>query len=314
MKIASVVVTYNRFDKLKLTVEKTLDEDVDFFIIVNNASTDGTKEWLDTLTDCRLKVIHLDENIGGAGGFNVGFKEVVENCDADWLVCYDDDAYPQSGTIEKFKSLTLNQTVGSIASAVYLPDGKIAEMNRPSLNPFWHVKRFFSTAFKGRDGFHVSDKQYEDRDFIEVDASSFVGYFVRTDVIKKVGLPRKELFIYADDIIYALSVRKAGYKHLFVPQVSFIHGCGTLLNNQDIYKPIWRVYYVCRNRIEMYRFTSGIFFYPITFLKILLWWKKAKYYQNQDLYKKVMWCAIKDGFKRDFSRKHKDIVDLSLNL
>ena len=63
MKIASVVVTYNRFDKLKLTVEKTLDEDVDFFIIVNNASTDGTKEWLDTLTDCRLKVIHLDEEI-----------------------------------------------------------------------------------------------------------------------------------------------------------------------------------------------------------------------------------------------------------
>ena len=260
MKIASVVVTYNRFDKLKLTVEKTLDEDVDFFIIVNNASTDGTKEWLDTLTDCRLKVIHLDENIGGAGGFNIGFKEVVENCDADWLVCYDDDAYPQSGSIAKFKSLTLNQSVGSIASAVYLPDGKIAEMNRPSLNPFWHVKRFFSTAFKGRDGFHVNDRQYENRDFIEVDASSFVGYFVRTDVIKKVGLPRKELFIYADDIIYALSVRKSGFKHLFIPSICFIHDCGTLINQKAIYSPLWRAYYTFSNAFEMYRYSAGIFF------------------------------------------------------
>ena len=30
----------------------------------------------------------------------------------------------------------------------------------------------------------------------------------------------------------------------------------------------------------------------------------------QDLYKKVMWCAVKDGFKRDFSRKHKDILEI----
>lgn len=311
MKIASVVVTYNRFNKLKLTVEKTLDEDVDFFIIVNNASTDGTKEWLDTLTDCRLKVIHLDENIGGAGGFNIGFKEVVENYNADWLVCYDDDAYPKSGSIDKFKSLTLDKSVGSVASAVYLPNGTIAEMNRPSLNPFWHFKKFFSTVFKGRDGFHASDKQYQNQDSIEIDASSFVGYFVRSDVIKKVGLPRKELFIYADDIIYGLSVRKAGYKHLFVPQVKFFHDCATLQNNQDIYKPMWRVYYTYRNRLEMFRYTAGIFFYPIALMKIFLWNKKAKFYDNPSLYHKVMWQAVKDGLKRDFSRKHEEIVEMS---
>ena len=100
---------------------------------------------------------------------------------------------------------------------------------------------------------------------------------------------------------------------MFIPEVSFIHDCGTLINQKAIYSPLWRAYYTYRNGFEMYRYTAGIFFYPIAFLKIFLWSRKAKYYEKQDLYKKVMWCAVKDGFKRDFSRKHKDIVEMSLN-
>ena len=312
MKIASVIVTFNRLEKLKLTVEKTLKEDVDLCIVVNNASTDGTKAWLDCLNDERLRIINLNENIGGAGGFNRGFYEAAHKSDVDWIVCYDDDAYPQSGSISKFKSLTLNQSIGSVASAVYLPDGKIAEMNRPSLNPFWHIKKFFSTLFKGREGFHISDEQYENKDFIEVDASSFVGYFVRTSVVRSIGLPRQELFIYADDIIYALTVRKAGYKHSFIPTICFIHDCGTLINQKAIYSPLWRVYYMYRNGFEMYRYTAGIFFYPIVVLKIFLWYRKSKFYTNPNLYKKIMWLAIKDGLLKNFDRSHMEVVKISI--
>lgn len=311
MKIAAVVVTFNRLEKLKITVQKTLAEAVDTFIVVNNASTDGTKEWLDTLEDSRIRVLHLEANVGGAGGFNVGFDEAAYRTDADWLVCYDDDAYPQNGAISRFKSLDIPEDAGSAASAVYMPSGEIAEMNRPSLNPFWHWGKFFMTAFRGRGGFHVADAAYAETAPVDIDASSFVGYFVRTDVVRTVGLPRKELFIYADDIIYALGVRKAGYKHLFLPTVRFTHDCGTLVQQKAVYKPLWRAYYTYRNGFEMYRYTAGILFYPIALLKIFLWRRKSKYYDDPVLFRKIMWLAVRDGFSRNFSRSHAEIVELS---
>ena len=253
----------------------------------------------------------MHTNIGGAGGFHIGFKEASYQTDADWLVCYDDDAYPTSGSIQTFKAMSLYGGIGSAAASVYLPNGSIAEMNRPSLNPFWHFGKLIQTAFRGRGGFHVDDDAYKNNRAVEIDASSFVGYFVRTDVVRSVGLPRKELFIYADDIIYALSIRKAGYKHLFLPDIQFIHDCATLVEQKAIYSPLWRAYYTYRNGFEMYRYTAGIFFYPIALLKILLWWRKAKYYDHPKLYKKIIWCAIRDGLQRKFDRSHREIIELS---
>ncbi|MEM4134578.1 MAG: glycosyltransferase [Candidatus Micrarchaeia archaeon] len=313
MKIAAVIVTFNRLQKLKLTLKRTLEEDLDYIIVVNNASTDGTKEWLNSLNLPQLRIINLEKNVGGAGGFHIGFKEVAFNTDADWLVCYDDDAYPQTDAIKKFRSLQIDSNTASIAASVYLPNGEISEMNRPSFNPFWHLKYFFKTVLYGRKGFHVNDLDYKKVDCIEIDSSSFVGYFIRTDIIQNVGLPRKELFLYADDIIYTLMVKKAGYKHLFCPVISFIHDCETLVEQRSIYSPLWKAYYTFRNALEMYRFTSGYFFYPIALIKILSWFKKSKYYPNPKLYRYLTWLAIIDGLKRNFNRTHEEIISLSTN-
>ena len=48
-KICAIVVTYNRLELLKLTIERLLNQTrkLDEIIIINNASTDGTNEFLD---------------------------------------------------------------------------------------------------------------------------------------------------------------------------------------------------------------------------------------------------------------------------
>ena len=154
-----------------------------------------------------------------------------------------------------------------MAAAVYLPDGQISEMNRPSRNPFWHLKEFFHTALKGRHGFHINNEDYQLNTPVEVDVSSFVGCFIRLSLIRdgKIGLPRSELFIYADDIIYMLEARKAGFRHLFVPMIAFIHDCQTLVNQQAVYRPLWKAYYTFRNGLELYRIASGLC-YPLVLL------------------------------------------------
>ena len=315
-KLAAVIVTFNRLEKLQNTIEQTMLNDFDSIIVVNNCSTDGTQEWLETLTDQRLRVLHSDTNQGGAGGFGRGFAYVAESMpEIEWLVCYDDDAFPQPNVSTVFKSLSVPDNAGSLAAAVYLPNGEIAEMNRPSRNPFWHLREFLGAATRGRNGFHIDDEAYCSAIPIDIDTSSFVGCFIRLSLIRegKIGLPRSKLFIYADDIIYVLESKRAGYRHLFVPTLKFEHDCETLIDQQDIYYPLWKAYYVLRNRLEMYRVASGAF-YPFIFLiKIPVFILSYRFYEKseQRRFLQVARVAIWDGIRRNFEKKHAEVIALS---
>ena len=312
MNVAAVIVTYNRLNKLKICIEKTLEENIDKCIVVNNGSTNGSKEFLENLKDKRLYLINLPKNIGGAGGFHEGLKLVSDFKDIDWVVCYDDDAYPDKGVIDKFKNFIKYadfKELGSVASAVYLPDGRISEMNRLSYNPFWHLDKFLKTIIRGREGFHVPYEAYRSDQAIFIDASSFVGFFLKKEVIKHVGLPSKEFFLYGDDLTYILRVRKAGFKHLFNPSFKFFHDCETLYDNKQVYNPMWKAYYAYRNGIQTYKEAAGkIALFLILPIKIYSWLRKAKHYNEPSLYKKLILDAVYDGIFNKFNKSHEMII------
>lgn len=315
MRLAAVIVTFNRLEKLKITVQKSLEQSLDLVLIVNNKSTDETEEWLNSIkkSDPRLVIHHLPKNVGGAGGFEFGFKEIRDRGDMDWLVCYDDDAYPCLGTIDQFKNLKLSSDIGAVSAAVFDADGGIAEMNRPSLNPFESVKFFFKTLLKGRDGFHLSDEIFRKDSEVFVDVSSFVGLFLRTDLLKtELGLPRGELFIYADDVLYTLKLRQLGFKNLFLSRLQFIHDCGSVqagsAHFRHPFQPMWKVYYTYRNNIEVFRQISGILFLPIFTLKLTQWILCSRFYPNKALYFKMLRTAVKDGLFKKYPYMQDQLV------
>ena len=318
-RTVAVIVTYNRLDALKTTVGNTLAQDFHAVVVVNNLSTDGTKEWLDAQQDPRLEVIHSGANLGGAGGFHLGFDHAARKVSgADWLVAFDDDAHPEPGMLDAFNNLEIPEEVGSLAAAVYMPNGTISEMNRPSVNPFWHFKELIATAFRGRHGFHVSDDDYKLKTYREIDASSFVGFFLRISLIRegKIGLPRSELFIYSDDIIYVLELRKTGAEHWFVPWLKFSHDCETLLNQKDVYRPLWKCYFTYRNRIEMYRVASGIFYPLVLAVKIPKIFFTFRYYAKEERlpFLKISRKAIWHGITKNYSMSFNEVVELSQKL
>ena len=98
VKIIAVVVTYNRLNLLQRVVGalKGQSKKLDKIYIINNGSTDGTKEWLDGQTG--LNVIH-QENVGGSGGFYRGIKEASKE-ECDWIWCMDDDVFPREDCLE----------------------------------------------------------------------------------------------------------------------------------------------------------------------------------------------------------------------
>lgn len=309
-RVFAVIVTFNRLSLLKQTLAHTLAEPLDGVVVINNASTDGTRAWLDEQTHPLLKVVHLPVNGGGAGGFHHGFEHVLAHTDADWLVCFDDDANPQPGSIACFRSLNLPTDVVGLAAAVYLPDGRISEMNRPSHHPFSTPKATLRTLLCQRTGFHVQDRDYQRQEPMSIDFSSFVGCFLRVSAIReRLGLPRKDLFIYADDILYTHGIGRHGLKHCFAPTVRFTHHCATLQGQRDVYRPIWKVYYTYRNRLELFRVVAGPWaFFPVAFIKLLNWLPRVRHYDQPGTYLRLLALAWADGMLRRFHRTHDEIL------
>ncbi|WP_312856266.1 glycosyltransferase, partial [Nocardioides pelophilus] len=104
MRIVAVVVTYNRLPLLQLLVGRLLAVDaLSSILVIDNASTDGTGEWLAT-ADVRHRT--LDRNRGGAGGFHAGLRAAVEEYDADLVWLMDDDGLPEPGCLDRLLAET----------------------------------------------------------------------------------------------------------------------------------------------------------------------------------------------------------------
>jgi GT2 family glycosyltransferase len=87
--IAVIVLTHNRLSLFRRCVEDVLlqtSAKTREIIIWNNGSRDGTREYLDGLTDPRIRIVHHPENIG-MNAYARAFAMATE----DYLVELDDD-------------------------------------------------------------------------------------------------------------------------------------------------------------------------------------------------------------------------------
>lgn len=308
VRLAVVLVTYNRRATLVRSLKHLLAAGATDVTVVDNASNDGTGEWLAGLDDRRLNILTLPENSGGAGGFESGIAHVLRGHEPDWVLLLDDDAWPEPDALHLFAEGLphLPEDTGAVAAAVRLPSGRIAEMNRPGYNPFWHLPLIWKTLTRGnRAGFKLPDSAYQpDAGLTEVDNASFVGYFIARKAWRQAGLPEGGLFIYGDDVLYSLRLRKAGLRIMFQPNVRFVHDCGSMDAN-FVYRPLWKVYYHCRNGVEIARTAAGPLVFPFALLwYVMIWSRRGRHCKGTERrqYNLLMWRGILDGLRRKRGR------------
>jgi GT2 family glycosyltransferase len=315
VRLVAVVVTHNRRAQLQATITRLLDERLDHILVVDNASTDDTVSWLAGLDDSRLHVLRLAANCGGAGGFERGLREAMARFDPDWCVVMDDDARPRPGTFARFVAEAPKLALAgweALAAAVYYPDGSLCEMNRPSRNPFWSARHFVRTALGGgRMGFHVSDAAYGSDEVQPIDAASFVGLFLSRAAIRRAGYPDGKLFIYGDDVLYTLSLSRAGGAIGFAPRFAFEHDCSTLESGGlRTHRPLWKVYYNYRNGLLAYRVAAGpALFWPVLAVVLPKWAARAHAYgADRQTYLRLLWLAVRDALANRRDRTHDEIL------
>lgn len=252
--VTAVVVTYNRIDLLKECLqalrEQKVDRDTQLDIfLVDNASTDGTKEWIDGMVsagdaeDRRIYAIHLAENTGGAGGFYTGMKWAYEHgADAIWIM--DDDTIPQADALQKLldgmmcagNEVAPQDEIGFVSSTVLWTDGSPCQMNRQH-----YVGQEVTVSGKGAEESALTLQA--------VDSATFVSLLFTRVAVENKGLPVKEYFIWGDDKEYTLRV-SASYPCYHVKNSRVIHkmtnNAGSNIVIDDI-KRVPRYFYAFRN-------------------------------------------------------------------
>lgn len=237
MAIGVVVVTYNRIDKLKRALHLFSAQTVkpDYVVVVNNASTDATpfflKKW--RKIDCGYSkyVINLTKNIGGSGGFHTGLK-FASKLSSNWIWVSDDDAFPAIDAIEKAQKY-LDPNLSAICGEV-INNGKI---------DLSHRRNYKLGKFRVLSQ-NLPESEYYNDEF-EITCFSYVGAVINKAKLEKIGLPRKEYFIWYDDTEHSLRLNKVG-KIMCVPAVKIYHNVG-MGNN----KLSWKTYYGIRNRADL---------------------------------------------------------------
>lgn len=110
--VSAVIITRNRKATLALVLDRLAELPVDEVIVVDNASEDGTAEWLRTHGGVRL--IEPGANVGIAGRNLAAFEAAN-----DLLLMLDDDAYPLPGAVEALvAAFESNPRLGAAAGFV----------------------------------------------------------------------------------------------------------------------------------------------------------------------------------------------------
>lgn len=239
-KVTAVIVTYNRKELLKECIEALLSQSYNNcdILVVDNASTDGTEEYIRPLLENK-KVIYKNtgSNLGGAGGFNYGIREAYKlGCDYIWIM--DDDCIVHKETLDEFikADKKLNGDYGFLASKVLWKDSNICEMN---------IQR--KTLIKKVDDFKS--------DLVPIVMSSFVSMFINIEKVKEFGLPIKEFFIWTDDWEYTRRISRK-YKCYLVNKSIVTHKSNSNIGasiDRDSLDRLDRYNYLYRNDVYLYR-------------------------------------------------------------
>lgn len=116
-KVCIIMPVYNGASTIKLAIASLIAQSYDNWIcvIVNDGSSDGTKEILDSLTDCRFKVYHLPKNKGRG----YARQYALEHTEGDYLAYLDaDDFYHKDKLKLQVNILQSNDNIMLVGTGV----------------------------------------------------------------------------------------------------------------------------------------------------------------------------------------------------
>ena len=211
MKTSIIVLTFNGLELNKKCIDSVLKyTDTDFeLIIVDNASEDGTSEYLKTLKDPRVKVFLNKENVGFAKGNNQGAKKAG----GDVLVFLNNDTEATKNWLPPLTKALKDKKTGIAAGKMLYPNGKIqhAGVAVSDKGIPRHIYRRFDSDFLPAN---------KKREFQAVTGACLA---IKKDLFDKVGGFDERYINGLEDVDLCFKVQREGMKVMYIPDSVITH-------------------------------------------------------------------------------------------
>jgi GT2 family glycosyltransferase len=249
MDISIIIVSWQVSDLLKKCLETVFNSNGNLnfeVIVVDNASKDDSvtmvKENFSTeIASGKLKLIASHQNLGFAKANNLGVKSAT----GDYILYLNPDTEIQSDTLEKALTFIKNNPeCGILGPKMLYPDGS-AQSSVRRFPTFWPVFLMLIKApkvfkrLKAIDHYLAVDFDYSRLQEVDQVMGAFM--LMPKEVVEKVKGFDERYFIWFEEVDLCLTVKKAGYKIVYNPELVIVHHGGksfaqqTLINNQKIF-------------------------------------------------------------------------------
>ena len=247
-KIAIIIVNWKQYQLTKLCLYSLQKIKYDNYqiILIDNESNPKELKKIKNQFD-KIITFPNQKNLGFTGANNIGIEYAIRN-DFEYVMLINNDTEVEKNFINPLiELLEKNQNFGAAQPLI---------LNYYNRNKVWSAGGFLNKFF----GYTYVIKSPEG---IKKNIDWITGccFFLRTDVIKKIGLLDENFFAYYEDVDWSIRIKNAGYDLAFVKSsVVYHHGSKSSKNesNEGTLSPF--VHYLnIRNHIFLLRKNKDVF-------------------------------------------------------
>ncbi|MGH9856938.1 MAG: glycosyltransferase family 2 protein [Acidobacteriota bacterium] len=220
-----MIVNWNGIRFLPPLLRSIHNEEPAQILVIDNASFDGSLEYLRTQTG--IRTIENLENIGFGAAANQGIKE----SNTPYILLLNVDTQAMHGSIEKLEAfLNRNAKAGIVAPQLLFTDGTVQPSCR-NLPTVWNYSLFLSYLDRLIPaGYRIGKKKHER--MMKVEQPMGAVLMIRKSALDTTGFFDPLFTLYMEEIDLCKRMKENGWEIYYLPEAKFIHHAGGS-TNQD---------------------------------------------------------------------------------
>lgn len=324
--IYALVVTYgDRWEYLEQVLFQ-LENDVWIkgVILINNATSYNLDEAVQKANFSKTTILDMGENTGSAFAIKQGLLHIESLNDNAFVWLLDDDNLPKDDA-----TLVLTQHWNAHAKR------QTYHIDRTMLVSIRENREYLVLAAKGHlvwkrnafFGFHAlsfldkrlfkhkqkaQQRPYQERATLPF--APYGGMFFHVSLLKKIGYPNPDFYIYASDYDFSVRVPRAGGEIWLIPKSQLVevdaHWSTKAEDNQPTVSHVlatspFRIYYMVRNSVyfwKKYLVNNPLLFHLNRFILTWQYKQAAKKYGLHDNFK-LFKKAVKEGLRGELGKR-----------
>lgn len=216
-RVLVLVLSYNGKDLLDECLSSYLNNVYNNFevIVIDNGSTDGTKEWVNAHYP-KVYVLRTEINLKYSGGLNFGLQYAFNKLQADYVLITNNDVKADNKLISALVETAItNVNIGFVIGKVYYYD-------EPGI---------FQTVGKKEDPVlwnsgHIGKGQKDEGQFDTISERAFcddIYWLVKRELYNITGGYDTEFAFQGEDFDWQVRAKREGYKIMYTPNAKLWH-------------------------------------------------------------------------------------------